>query len=32
MANVALFCTPMKDSFYQKVHEVSAFDEKFDLS
>ena len=31
MAAVALFCTPMKDSFYQKVHEVSTFDEKFDL-
>ena len=31
MATIALFRTPMKDSFYQKVHEVSTFDEKFDL-
>ena len=31
MATAALFRTPMKDSFYQKVHEVSTFDEKFDL-
>ena len=27
---VALFTTPMKDSFHRKVH-VSTFDEKFDL-
>ena len=31
MANGALFSTPMKDSFYQKVREVSISDEKFDL-
>ena len=31
MASIALFCTPTKDSFYRKVHEVSGFDEKFDL-
>ena len=31
MASIALFCTPMEDSFYQKVHAVSTFDEKFDL-
>ena len=31
MGTVALFRTPMKDSFYRKVHEVSTVDEKFDL-
>ena len=31
MTSIALFCTPTKDSFYRKVHEVSTFDEEFDL-